>query len=155
MSPPLAAAYSAAADLPSMQSLRHSRRLGRLLAVWLLLWFVAMAATRVLPPAGADQARLVAAASAHADHQGHHQGHVADEPAQGEAEVAVGLHAGHASGSVSHCPLCTHGAAPPPPQFAALPAGAAPIDHPGAQRAAPVRVRTDAPPPARGPPLLS
>lgn len=139
-----------------MHALRHSRRLGRLLALWLLLWFVAMAVTRVPPPVGADQApSATAVASAHVDHEGHHHGTMADEREASHSDSAVGLHGAHASGSPSHCPLCTCGAAPPPPQFAPAQADEQPADCPAARTDSPLRVRTDAPPPARGPPLFS
>ena len=138
-----------------MHGLRNSRRFGRLLAVWLLLWFVAMATTRVPPALGTADPHVAAAiASAHVDHEGHH-GHVAEESADDGAEVAVNVHAGHASGSLSHCPLCAHGAAPPPTLFAPAPAGEVATGPVAAPAAAPLRVRTDAPPPARGPPLFS
>ncbi|GAB3764002.1 hypothetical protein GCM10028796_18270 [Ramlibacter monticola] len=138
-----------------MHGLRNARRFGRLLAVWLLLWFVAMATTGVPPALGTGDAQVAAAlAGAHVDHEGHH-GHAAEESAGDDTEVAVNVHAGHASGSPSHCPLCAHGAAPPPTQFAPAPAGEVATDPAAAPGAAPPRVRTDAPPPARGPPLLS
>lgn len=138
-----------------MHALRHSRRFGRLFAVWLLVWFMSMVAARVPPAAGvASLGAAAAVAATQADHE-HHHGQVAEEPDAEAGPTGPQLHSGHASGSPSHCPLCTHGAAPPPPAFASAPGA----DHAGERPAAPAlpapRVRTDAPPPARGPPLFS
>jgi len=135
-----------------MQDLRRSRRIVRLAAAWLMLWFAAMAAA---PFVGlADATRACAAHGGQESHEGHegHEGH-----ACGDADGSD-LHAGHAgsaSAGFTHCPVCLHAAAPPPvhalqalPEV--LPAG------PAAQPAsAPVRVRTAVPPPARGPPAFS
>lgn len=129
-----------------MEGLRCSRPIVRLVAVWLLLWFAAMAAS---PFVGLqDPTRACAAHGGHEGDEGHACGETDDSD----------LHAGHAgstSAGFTHCPVCLHAAAPPPvhalqalPEI--LPAG------PGARTAsAPVRVRTAVPPPARGPPAFS
>ena len=111
------------------------------MAAWLLLSFVAMTAPLELPRlADAPIVAIRAAADVRCGHANEHK----DD-----------LHGGHTAGSASHCPLCTHAAAPQSPQPAECAAGHAPSGPliPG-QRAA-VRVRTAAPPPGRGPPVFS
>lgn len=119
-----------------MHELRRSRRLGRLLAAWLLLWFVAMAAVPITPPASLG---------AHLEHDAQSCDDVLEQD----------LHAAHASGSLSHCPVCMHAAASPPPQLWPRFAADTPADRPAAHRRTHVSTRTDVPPPARGPPVLS
>jgi len=124
-----------------MHGLRHSRRLGCLLAGWLLAWFMAMAAAPLAPWAAGP---VVPMASAAADHS----------HAQGAAHAHEG-HAGHAAATVAHCPMCVHAAAP----ALAVPAQPAAAEVPALRVAAgggPVpRVRGAAPPPGRGPPAFS
>lgn len=123
-----------------MHGLRHSRRLGCLLAGWLLAWFMAMAAAPLAPWAGQG----VPMASAAADHSHEHGASHAHE-----------RHEGHGAGAVVHCPMCVHAAAPP----RAAPAQPAVADLPALQAVALVfavlRVRSAAPPPGRGPPAFS
>jgi hypothetical protein len=142
-----------------MHRLRNNfHGLGRLLAGWLLLWFVAMAAAPLaLPttPAAAHEANaghaMHAAHDAHAGHAGH-AGHEAHAVSVADPHEN---HAGHSAGSAAHCPLCLHAAAPPQ----AAPAQPLPGDAPSLQVAAMaavvLRVRSDAPPPGRGPPAFS
>jgi hypothetical protein len=150
-----------------MHGLRNSRGIGRLLAAWLLLSFIAMAG-RPLAPMAAGQPLVVAsalAASAHEPGQEHcgparapdataapHADHAGHAP---QADDSADAHGGHAPGSPVHCPLCLHAAAPP----VALPALPSRGDAPGLQvaaREAPAaRVRSDAPAPGRGPPAFS
>jgi hypothetical protein len=150
-----------------MHALRRSRNFGRLFAAWLLLWFLAMTARPILAlPDLREACALVpieqaaddAAHAAHADHGDgeHHAGHeLADAACDAATADAHSAHADHASGSAQHCPVCMHAAAPPGPQFAHAPEGAAPAEATPVEPRAPLRSRTDVPPPARGPPLSS
>jgi hypothetical protein len=136
---------------PSVEPLRRSRDLGRVLAAWLLLWFAAMALPLAADISDAqDQLQLVAgSADCHgseaADGGPHVDAHALPHAAHGE----------HGAGSVQHCPLCTHAAAPllallvPAGSAASRQEDSAPRKH------APRRVRTDDPPPARAPPAFS
>lgn len=141
-----------------MNALRRVRRFARLLAAWLLLSFIAMAAAPIgqLRAADAPVVAISKPADEHcADAEDHGQ-HDHVSPGEHEAEPDSGhRHAGHAAGSVSDCPLCMHAAAPPPPQLAPRLAGGAPSGCPTTGQRTPVRVRTAAPPPGRGPPVLS
>ena len=114
-----------------MNALRRTRTFGRLLAAWLLLSFIVM--TAVPMAAGASVPSI----------------------ADDICAQSPSLHAGHGDGSVSHCPLCMHAAAPPPGPFAERLAAEAPVAPPAASPRSVARVRTDAPPPARGPPDFS
>jgi hypothetical protein len=143
-----------------MNALRRSRSIGRYLAVWLLLWFVAMSARPVLPLSGAQSACLVAPAESgaehaeHEGHEGHEDGHAQACSDTQEAD-GDGGHGGHAAGSPQHCPLCMHAAAPPPPHVAYDSGSVAPADPGATLSRVPLRVRATLPPPARAPPLLS
>ena len=140
-----------------MHALRRSRSIGRYFAVWLLLWFVAMAARPVLPLSGAHSACLAAPAESgaeHAGHEGHEDGHAQACSDAQEADGDSG-HGDHAAGSPQHCPLCMHAAAPPPPHVAYDSGSVAPADPGAAFLRVPLRVRATLPPPARAPPLLS
>lgn len=132
-----------------MNALRRSSRLARLVAAWVLAWFVAMAAA---PFAAVAQAPGVCdAAAAHAGHEGHAAAACDDDP-------AARLHAAHAeraTGAGAHCPVCMHAAAPPPALALASPAHAAPDTAAAPATIEPLRVHTAAPPPPRGPPRLS
>lgn len=95
---------------------------------------------------------------AHAASEAHHHHHGGAGRANGGCGVqshAHDAHAGHATGSSQHCPLCLHAAVPPPPQFEQGLSAAAPIDVAAAVQRLHPRVRTDVPPPARAPPLFS
>jgi hypothetical protein len=130
-----------------MNTLGRSHRFARLLAAWLLLWFVVMSLPQTLAqPAQAPSA----SASECDDHEGHHGHEIVRDHAQHED-----VHAAHGSGATKHCPLCLHAAAPPPPLIAAASPEIAPADRASTPRRIHLPVRTDAPPPARGPPLLS
>jgi hypothetical protein len=138
-----------------MHALRRSRSIGRYFAVWLLLWFVAMAARPMVPLPGVHSACQVALAESGAGHAGH-QGHEHDGHAQACADAPqADVHDGHASGSPQHCPLCMHAAAPPPPPIACDRGSVAPADLGAPLARVHLRVRTALPPPARAPPLLS
>lgn len=132
-----------------MHTLRSTRRMARLVAGWVLLWFVVMTAA----PLGAAPAMHEACAdfAAHAEHAGH--------AAQAcDADAAADIHAAHAergAGGTGHCPVCLHAAAPPPPLAGERLPGIVPASVHAAAPAAPLRVRTAAPPPARGPPPFS
>jgi hypothetical protein len=133
-----------------MYELRRHRRLGRFLAAWLLLWVVAMAWSPSPPPA---QAHAQAHVHVHAADAG---ASAADEDAPCPHEhVAVDVHAGHASGSPSHCPLCTFGAAPPPVLLANATGRKAPSEPPRVRLRPLSFGRIELAPPARGPPVLS
>lgn len=146
-----------------MHGLRNFRGFGRLLAGWLLLWFLAMAV--VTPPALQEVAPAVPLASAAADgadeacgshaHEARAHAQDADPTLHAHAGDAADAHGGHAAGSAVHCPLCLHSAAPP--QSAAM--QPARDDAPGLRVAAAdapaPRVRSAAPPPGRGPPFFS
>ena len=129
-----------------MDELRRSRKLGRLLAAWLLLWFVAMGAMPIPPMAslGTD-----AWATPPVETHSGHDAHSGDDP------IDQDPHAGHASGSLSHCPVCMHAAASPPAQAGPSSTASTPGDRPSAHHRTHVARRTDVPPPARGPPVLS
>lgn len=120
---------------------RNTRPYARLLAAWMLLWFMAMTAMPMGMPHAGELPEGDICVQADAGHEA--------------LGASTDQHAGHGDASMSHCPLCLQAAAPPPPQFAqgaASPAPQAPAD---ANRRSALRVRTDAPPPARGPPALS
>jgi hypothetical protein len=147
----------------SMDRLRSSHRLGRLLAAWLLLWCLAMTAVPIPPPVlvKSDRAMQVAGSGAEVSHcgevQDEHHAHDAHEGHRPDAsgQIPTDAHGDHGSGSVSHCPMCTHAAAPELAQPGQMPTvGCAGVrllvEHSGT-----LRVRTDAPPPGRGPPALS
>lgn len=124
-----------------MNALRQHHGIGRLLAAWLLLWFGAMSATPPAPPRGVDHAG--AGCMAHHAHSGDHSPACVDDLGDAHAQ------------DPSHCPVCLHAAAPPPPQrVLALPHGL-PGDPPEASFDAFVPPRTAAPPPARGPPRFA
>ncbi len=127
-----------------MQALRRSRTFARLLAAWLLLWFAAMG----MQPWRADTAAGQRTPNAVA-HAGHAEGPRDETHGSGHA------HAGHAVAGSVHCPLCLHAAAPPPPLLSERLPDAAPLSRPAVGSRTLPRVRTDVPPPARGPPLLS
>lgn len=135
-----------------MNQLRRSSRIARLVAGWVLAWFVAMAAA---PFASLAQASGDCGASAaHAGHEGH-EGHIA---AACDGDPASGVHAAHAeraTGAGAHCPVCMHAAAPPPALVLAQLVHAAPDTAATPASIEPLRVHTAAPPPPRGPPRLS
>lgn len=144
-----------------MQAIHRYRRFGRLLAAWLLLWFLAMSAAPFVPLSAAGP-RAAASADSEtedvancdaAEHHHHHAEQSAQEP-DACAPSQVDVHAGHGAGSLSHCPLCLQGAAPPPEVLAALLRADAPAERPAVVSRSVRRTRTDVPPPARGPPLL-
>jgi len=152
--------------IDDMHELRRCRRIGRLLAAWLLLWFVAMAAAPITPLAGLRDATSAAPVAsdasdaAHCAHSGHgtnddHHARLGHDPQSCDDTVEKDRHAGHASGSFSHCPVCMHAASPPPPQLWPRFAGDTPAERFAALLRTHVRTRTDVPPPARGPPVLS
>jgi hypothetical protein len=128
-----------------MHSLRESRRLARIVAAWLLVWFAVMQGTALLrAPAASAGAGLVAVT----------QGAVAPDDED---------HSAHASGHEEHsgadhiaqCPGCLFSTAPPPQDFAAAQAVHAVGEAPAfPERPAP-RVHLLPQPPARGPPPLS
>jgi hypothetical protein len=127
-----------------MPALARSRRLARLVAAWVLLWFAALQATALL--------QLPAARPAAAPH--HHAAEECDEPhPQHEGTQHEGTHT--AVHHVAQCPGCLFSAAPPPQDFALaariVVAPAAPL----APRAAIPRREMLAQPPARGPPRLA
>lgn len=151
-----------------MKAIHRSRCFGRLLAAWLLLWFLAMSAAPLGPLSSlgglrstasvANEAQHVAdcgAGAAEHQHSHHHQPGQAAETPDTCAGVPVDVHAGHTAGSLSHCPLCLHGAAPPVVVLAALAGAGAPAERATAARRSVLRTRTEAPPPARGPPDAS
>lgn len=125
-----------------MNALRRSTRpYARLLAAWLLLWFMAMTAMPMgVPHAGELPDGDICVQS--------DAGHEAPAP-------SADRHAGHGDASMAHCPLCLQAAAPPPLQLAQGLASQTPQAPADANRRSAPRVRTDAPPPARGPPVLS
>jgi hypothetical protein len=125
-----------------MSTFRRLRTFSRFLAAWLVMWFVAMTAG---PLAQQPAAGLEA---------GHHH-HAAQQAQPAFDEGTQDLHASHGSGSASHCPLCLHAAAPPPLLACNPGAGDPPSAAIRPCAKAHARVRTDAPPPARGPPVLS
>ena len=141
----------------------HSHRFIRLVAAWLLLWFLVMAVPAPLPlaqvaepcsAAGSDvAARPLDAAPSGAELQDeqNHAGHLLACADAQQPDV----HAGHGAGAATHCPLCLHAAAPPHPRLAAAAPAIAPDDRTSAPPRLHLRVRSDAPPPARGPPRLS
>lgn len=144
-----------------MHGLRNSRGFGRLLAGWLLLWFVAMAVT---PPALQAIAPAVPVAGAAAGDLHEDCGSQADEASPDALHAhhalhaqdgAADPHAGHAAGSAVHCPLCLHAGAPPQAASAQPSPGDAPGLQVAAAEAPALRVRSAAPPPGRGPPLFS
>jgi hypothetical protein len=147
-----------------MQATHRSRRFGRLMAAWLLLWFLAMSGAPLGAPSGVLNAHSPpsikgdakdVADCGHAAHH-HHPDH--DQAAQPLDPCAAGpedVHARHAAGSLSHCPLCLHGAAPPPVVLPAFAAADTPVERPAHVTRSVRRPRTDVPPPARGPPALS
>lgn len=138
----------------------RSRRFGRLLAAWLLLWFVVMGAAPVGPllaAAGLHSHESVASdaeddSDCGSDH--HHAGDAA-QAIDGFASSQVDAHAGHGANSLSHCPLCLHCGAPPPVPVAVLAADDTTAERPARAVGSVRRTRTDVPPPARGPPALS
>jgi hypothetical protein len=134
-----------------MTFLLRSHRFVRLLAAWLLLWFLVMAMPQPLPLQVAPLADPCPAAGVGAIEEAHAGGHA---PAC-EAAQQPGLHAGHGAGATSHCPLCLHAAAAPPPRLGPRLPVFAPEDRTSRRPRISLRVRTDAPPPARGPPRLS
>ena len=123
-----------------MNALRRTRHFGRLLAAWLLLSFIAMTA---MPMGAMGSALLADDICVQAD--GEREGIAQARP----------LRAGHGDGSLSHCPLCMHAAAPPPAPFAQRLAPEAPVAPIAAAPRSAARVLTAAPPPARGPPVFS
>jgi hypothetical protein len=143
-----------------MQAMYRSRRFGRLLAAWLLLWFVLMSAAPVGPlltAAASHSPESVAsdsedAADCGSDHD--HIGHAA-QALDGFTTSQVDAHAGHGANSLSHCPLCLHCGAPPAAAVAVLAADDATAERPPPALGSVRRTRTDVPPPARGPPALS
>jgi hypothetical protein len=134
-------------DLSTMHELRGHRRLGRILAAWLLLWFVAMAWSTSPPDlhvhAHAHSFDPVASAAGE------------EGPCPQHEHAGVDVHAGHASGSVSHCPLCAHGAAPAPELWANAAPSQPPSEPLRAPRASEAHGLIELSPPARGPPVLS
>lgn len=131
-----------------MNALRRSSRLARLVAAWVLAWFVAMAAapfaSLAQSPDGCEPA------AAHAGHEGHAL--ACDEDPAAEVHAA---HAERGTGAGSHCPVCMHAAAPPPALSLVPLAHAAPQAAAAPASIEPPRVHTAAPPPPRGPPRLS
>jgi hypothetical protein len=155
-----------------MQRLRRAHAFGRFLAAWLLLWFVAMAAGPLPSSGGSLGGAVVASASpegheelpcAHSEepataaHDGHGAHDIAanDRHASDDGEALADSHAGHATGSSSHCPLCLHAAAPLQWPGAAVPATFATARPSCTGRSAPLRMRAGMAPPQRGPPALS
>jgi hypothetical protein len=124
-----------------MDALRRSRSTGRVIAAWLLLWFVVMTARGALlqPQAASGSCDAVAA------HAAHHHAACGDEEEQADPHA----------GSHQDCPVCMHGAAPPPPAVALVGASPAPVDRTLRPRRSHVPAQAVAPPPARGPPLVS
>lgn len=134
-----------------MHALCHSRGIGRLLAAWLLLWFVTMPAAPSPLLHAPGQAGPGHAGESRADCTGHdaHAGH------PGQACTGTGeLHAGDEGNAANppHCPVCLHVSAPPAPPRAAAQPNAAPDPPAGKSFDTPLGIRTAAPPPARGPP---
>lgn len=143
-----------------MMALRHTRRTGRYLAVWLLLWFAIMGLQprlTVADPGVACAESPDAAATGHAGHPDHEEHGDREAAACGHTQEHDhdGGHAGHASASVLHCALCLHVAAPPPLHIAIDLEGAAPSERVALPPTVHLRVRAAAPPPARGPPHIS
>lgn len=137
-----------------MHALRHSRGIGRFLAAWLLLWFVAMAASPLPLPHQAGHAKAGHVDESRAACAGHHAhaGHAPQACAGADDLYADGN--GDAA-NPSHCPVCLHVAAPPSPPLARMLPDAAPGATASASFDTQLRIRTAAPPPARGPPQLS
>ncbi len=146
-----------------MHAIHRSRRFGRLLAAWLLLWFVVMSAAPLGPLSALGGLHSAASIASEGDvddcgtaaHQHHDHDEEAAQPPDGSAASPLDVHAGHGAGSLSHCPLCLHGAAPPPVVLASSSGAEAPAERPAAAPRSVPRTRTDVPPPARGPPALS
>src|SRR4051794_5414251 len=132
-----------------MEKLRSLRKVGRLLVVWLLFWFVAMAAPLTLSAYSADAWSATVAGSAPSAGDCGHAG-------QGSNDSALqDVHAGHSSGVLLHCPMGMHAAASAAFQFAPKSADRTPADRSAVRRQAHVHSRPDVPPPGRGPPALS
>ncbi|GAB3666424.1 hypothetical protein [Ramlibacter alkalitolerans] len=122
-----------------MPALARSRRLARLVAAWILLWFALLQAAALLklpavePAAGHGQHAAHECDEEHPDHGGGHS--AADHLAQ--------------------CPGCLFSTAPPPQDFAlSARSSAAPL---GPLPPTPLAARAQglAQPPARGPPAVS
>jgi hypothetical protein len=135
-----------------MIGLRRARRFARLLAACLLLSFITMTAA----PFGALYDALAFASGSAADDEhcaeaAHPGAHAHSGPvAQPDGSDAGLAHAGHAT----HCPLCTHAAAPP--SAIALAAACGPsASSPPLPCDREVRAASAAPPPGRGPPSFS
>lgn len=131
-----------------MHRIRASRRLARLVAAWLLVWFAVMQGTALLR-APEDLLRADAGAAAHEAVDPRHEGHAGhpDHPPAHEEHTG----ADH----IAQCPGCLFSTAPPPQDFALAPAV-----HGRSEAAAfaPVAVPRAHPlpqPPARGPPPVS
>lgn len=146
-----------------MEAIRQSHRFGRLLAVWLLLWFISMSAGPLGPMfqraalSYGSAAEYVAAdntALQALEHE-HHRPELAAQPGDLCTGSQADVHAGHGTGSQSHCPLCLHCAAPPPAAFAQILGADAPFQRPALLPFGTLHVRSDAPAPPRGPPVLS
>lgn len=143
-----------------MERFRPSRPFVRLLAAWLLLSFVLMAASAyrgatVAPVAGEEGAPAGSIAhEAHAGHDGHHGQHARPGPEEGDENAAAPSEQPR-DHHANHCPLCLHAAAPP----ASVPPGGLPSLPPTSPQAgfvtAHVPRQTATPPPARGPPSFS
>lgn len=134
-----------------MERFRPSRRFVRLLAAWMLLSFVLMAASAyrgaTVAPA-TDREGTSAGHAAHGAHHAHAGPEEGDENAAAPSEQPRDHHA-------NHCPLCLHAAAPP----ASVPPGGLPSLPPTSLQAgfvtAHVPLQAATPPPARGPPSSS
>ncbi|MEJ8835391.1 hypothetical protein [Ramlibacter sp. AN1133] len=123
-----------------MPALARSRRLARLAAAWVLLWFAALQATALL------QLPVVATAAGH--HQHSQQDCDEEHPGHGQGGHTAAHH-------LAQCPACLFSAAPPPRDFALPGHGVTPPAPPVPPRAAAPRGQALAQPPARGPPRFS
>jgi hypothetical protein len=131
-----------------MQSLRGSRRLARIVAAWLLVWFAAMQGTALLrAPAALGAVEIAADGTGAADTvDDGHAAHEAHAPAHEE-------HTG--ADHIAQCPGCLFSTAPPPTDFALAQAVHARAEAPAVPVGSPPRAHPLPLPPARGPPRLS
>jgi hypothetical protein len=123
-----------------MPALARSRRLARLVAAWIVLWFALLQAAALLKLPAVEPA-------------GEHRHHAAQECDEEHPDHGHGAHS--AVDHLAQCPGCLFSTAPPPQDFA-LPVrcSVAPLGPLQARPAAP-RGEVLAQPPARGPPTLS
>jgi hypothetical protein len=135
-----------------MLALRRSGRRARLVAAWVLAWFVAMQATALLRPVPAVLPGAAAVHAAQSADTGASAEDCEEHGAQSHGSVP-GEHSG--ADHLVQCPGCLFSTAPPPPAFA-------PPAAPAVATAAAPRAVAQAPrpssfpqPPARGPPRFS